>query len=240
MLRFYIKIIFLTLVMCFGALVGTNPALCKQSHEEILMQKIRQHIDQNMLHPAESVRVEFLSALPSMDKLSGKITYSIESRPSEEYIGDTSFNVRIFSKGIFLKEEVVRVRIEVLREFVISTSTINRNSILSADDVSVQKKWVKRIPMNAISSLDEAIGKTIIVSIRPNAQITRTMLKEVMSVKKGKIVQVILDNGIMKIMMNGVAEEDGAEEAVVKVRNLNSNKIIYARVIGQARVQVDF
>jgi len=42
------------------------------------------------------------------------------------------------------------------------------------------------------------------------------------------------------MMMSGMAEEDGAEDAVVKVRNLNSNKIIYARVIGQSKVQIDF
>lgn len=240
MIRIYGKILLAVLVICSFTFIEPLPAFCKQNHEGTMMQKIRQHIDQNMLHATENVRIEFLSRLPEMGNLSGRITYSIESRTSEEYIGDTSFNVRIFANGIFLKEETVRVRIEVLREFVVSLNSLERNKILSSDDVAVQKKWVKRIPMNAVSSLDEVIGKTIIVGIRPNAQITRNMLKEVMPVKKGKMVQVILDNGIMKIIMSGVAEEDGAEDAMVKVRNLNSNKIIYARVIGQSKVQVDF
>lgn len=240
MFRINVKILFLTLMICAGALIGPSSVFCKQSHEEMLMQKIRQHIDNNMLHPAENVRIEFLSKMPKVDILSGKITYGIESRTSEEYIGDTSFNVRIFANGIFLKEESVRVRIEVLREFVVSLDSIARDNVLSADNVTVQRKWVRRIPMNAVSSLDEAIGKTIIVSVRPNAQITRSMLKSVMPVKKGKMVQVLLDNGVMKMIMRGMAEEDGAEDSMVKVRNINSNKIIYARVVGQGIVQVDF
>ncbi len=234
------KMMIIALMICLVVLIGSAPAFCKQNHETMLMQKIREHIDQNMLHPAENVRIEFLSGIPKIEDVSGKITYSIESRASEEYIGDTAFNVRIFSNSVFLKEETVRVRIEVLRDFVVSLNTIAKNTVLTADEVTVQKKWVKRIPMNAISSLDDAVGKTIVVSIRPNALITRSMLREVKPVKKGRMVQVLLDNGAMRIIMSGLAEEDGADDAVVKVRNLNSNKIIYARVVGPSRVQIDF
>lgn len=234
------KMMLVALMICLVAFIGPAPVFCKQNHEDMLMQKIREHIDQNMLHPAENVRIEFLSGIPKIEDASGKITYSIESRASEEYIGDTAFNVRIFSNSVFLKEETVRVRIEVLRDFVVSLNTIAKNTVLTADDVTVQKKWVKRIPMNSISSMDDAVGKTIIVSIRPNALITRSMLRDVKPVKKGRMVQVILDNGAMRIIMSGLAEEDGADDAVVKVRNLNSNKIIYARVVGPSRVQVDF
>lgn len=240
MMRICGKWLFLTLMIGFFALMKAVPAVSGNNQESVMMQKIREHIEQNMLHPAENVRIEFLSKMPSLDNSSGKITYSIESRTTEEYIGDTVFNVRIFANGIYLKEESVRVRIEVLRDFVVSLNTIAKNSVLSEDNVTVQKKWVRRIPMNSITSLDEAVGKIITVSIRPNAQITRSMLKEVKAVRKGRMVQVLLDNGVMRIVMNGLAEEDGADDTVVKVRNLSSNKIIYARVIGPSKVQVDF
>ncbi len=233
-------VLLIALLICSVGLIEPVSVFCKQNQQNMLMQKIREHIDQNTLHPAENVRIEFLSGLPKIDEASGKITFSIENRASEEYIGDTAFNVRIFSNGVFLREETVRVRIEVQRDFVVSLNTIAKNTVLSADEVTVQKKWVKRIPMNAISSLDDVIGKTIIVSIRPNAHITRSMLREVKSVKKGRMVQVVLDNGAMKIIMSGLAEEDGADDAFVKVRNLSSNKIIYARVVGPSKVQIDF
>jgi flagella basal body P-ring formation protein FlgA len=44
----------------------------------------------------------------------------------------------------------------------------------------------------------------------------------------------------MKITTTGLSEEDGAEGSTIKVRNLTSNKIIYARVIGDAKVRIDF
>lgn len=240
MFRLKEKILFLVLTICFLALIGPSSAFCKQDDEKILMREITQYIQNNMPWPAESVRIEFLSGLPKIQKAKGEMKLHIESRPREEHIGDTSFNVRIFINDIFFKEVPVRVRIEVLQEFVVSLKSIPRDSILSENDVTLRKKWVKHIPMNALSSLDEALGKIIIVTVRPNTQIVRSMIKEVMPVKKGKMVQVILDNGAMKMMMSGIAEEDGAEDTLVKVRNLSSNKVIYARVVGQAKVQVDY
>jgi flagella basal body P-ring formation protein FlgA len=61
-----------------------------------------------------------------------------------------------------------------------------------------------------------------------------------MAVKRGKLVQIFLDSGYMKITTTGLSEEDGAEGSTIKVRNLTSNKIIYARVIGDAKVRIDF
>ena len=54
------------------------------------------------------------------------------------------------------------------------------------------------------------------------------------------MVQVILESGAINITTMGLSEEDGAEGSFVRVRNVSSNKIIYARVIGDSRVKVDF
>ncbi len=148
--------------------------------------------------------------------------------------------MRIFQDGVFFKEETVRVRIEVLREFVISTNNLGKDTIITDNDISLQKKWVRSIPINSISLWKKQLVRSICVSIRPNTEITRNMLKEVMPVKRGKMVHIILDNEMMEITTMGLSEEDGAEGAMVRVRNITSSKIIYARVIGQAKVKVDF
>lgn len=240
MYRTNAKFKLLALMICVFAFAWASQALGKAGDEQALMQSIRQHIGQNMLWPSTNIRMEFPWGVPKLDDLAGKVTFSVESRSREECIGDTAFTVRIFAKGIFVREETVRVRIEVLRDFVVSSNTIAKDSILTNGDVTIQSKWVKSIPMQTVSALDDVLGKTIAVSVRPHTQITRTMLKDLKPVKKGKMVQVILDNGAMKMMMSGIAEEDGAEDSVVRIRNVSSNKIIYARVVGHGKVQVDF
>jgi flagella basal body P-ring formation protein FlgA len=243
MLNNIINKIFIIFIVCLLIALVKSNAFCGQKdilNQDILGKTITEHIEKNMPWPADSARIELLSRLPEITVDKGRLSFKVESRAREDYLGDTSFTVRIFQNDVFFKEETVRIRIEVLREFVVSTNNLGRDTIITYNDISLQKKWVRSIPINVISALEEAIGKTICVSIRPNTEITRNMLKEVMPVKKGKMVHIVLDNGVMKIMTMGLSEEDGAEGALVKVRNITSSKIIYARVIGQAKVKVDF
>jgi flagella basal body P-ring formation protein FlgA len=223
--------------------LGETNAFCSPNdifNQKILAKTITEHIEKNMPWPADAARIELLSQLSAIVADKVGLSFKVSSRSREEYLGDTSFTVRIFQNDVFFKEETVRVRIEVLREFVVSTNNLGRDSVITANDISLQKKWVRAIPINVISDMEDAIGKIMCVSIRPNTEITRNMLKELMPVKKGKMVHIILDNGVMKIMAMGLSEEDGAEGSIVKVRNITSSKIIYARVIGQSKVKVDF
>ncbi len=240
MLRHLLKTFMVMSLIAAGLQVESSSVFGKENQNEMIMQKVRMHIEQNTSYDPEALRIEFLSELQKTPHLPEKSAYRIESRSHEEYIGDTSFNVRLLANNKLVKEESIRVRIEVLRDFVVSQKSIVPGQIISMDDVAVQKKWVRRIPLNSMSDTEEVIGKTIVANIRPNTLINRNMLREVMPVKKGKMVQVVLDNGVMRMLMNGVAEEDGAEDSLVKVRNLSSNKIFHARVIGPSKVQIDF
>lgn len=235
--------VFIFFFICLLIALGGTNAFCGQQetlNQEILAKAITEHIEKNMPWPADSARIEMLSQLSAVAADKAGLSFKVTSRPREEYLGDTSFMVRIFQNNVFFREEAVRVRIEVLRAFVVSTNNLGRDAIITAGDVSLQKKWVRVIPLNSVSALEDAAGKMMCVSIRPNTEITRDMLKERMPVRKGKMVHIILDNGMMKIMAMGLSEEDGTEGSIVKVRNIMSSKIIYARVVGQSVVRVDF
>lgn len=235
------KIVFLAVCLLVSVVPPSVVAREKANTDQnLVMQVIRQHVEKNSPWAPDAVRIEFLHSLPVLSGLTGKVSFRVESRSREEYIGDTTFKLRILQNNVFVKEESVRVRIEVLHEFVVSANSLGRNAILSADDLSVQSKWVRAIPLNVIHSTDDVIGKALASTVRPGMSITRNMLRDIPAVQRGKRVQVVLDNGMMTMVMNGLAEEDGAEDAMVRVRNLSSNKVIYARVVGQGRVQIDF
>lgn len=212
-----------------------NPAL----DQEQLNKAIGVHIEKNMPWPSGTMRYEILTSLPEFVLPKSKISWRVDIK-GNEYLGDTYFILKLYHKGVLLREETIKVRIEVLHESVVSVRNLGRDSIIGANDVAVQRKWVRSMPLNSISGKDEVVGKLLCVSIRPNAEITRSMLKEVTAVKRGKMVQIVLDSGAISISTVGLSEEDGAEGAFVRVRNVSSNKIIYARVVGESKVKVDF
>jgi len=66
------------------------------------------------------------------------------------------------------------------------------------------------------------------------------MLKEIPLVRKGKMVKIVFDNGSVHIVTVGLSEEDGVAGNVVRVKNITSNKIIYARVLSDSVVGIGF
>jgi flagella basal body P-ring formation protein FlgA len=66
------------------------------------------------------------------------------------------------------------------------------------------------------------------------------MLKSVPMVRRGGMVRIVLDKGLLRIMTIGQSEENGARNDFVKIRNVSSGKILYARVIDENTVKIDY
>ena len=226
------------MLMCLWT--GNTLASEKVIDQEKLNKAIGLNIENNMPWAQGSTRFEVLSPLPEIALPAGKISWKVQIKGNDNYLGNVYFVLKLYNKGVLFKEESIRVRIEVLREFVVSVKNLGRDSIIGADDVSLQKKWVRSIPFNSISNMDDVVGKLLCVSVCQNTEISRNMLKEITAVKRNKMVQIVLESGAINITTMGMAEEDGAEGSFVKVRNISSNKIIYARVVGESKVKVDF
>lgn len=236
------KIQFLVLCGFLLCLVAGNAYAVEKPliDQEMINKAIQVHIEKNMPWPAGFMRFEILSSLPEITIPLGKFHWKVDNKGNDDYLGDTYFVLKLYNNGVLFREESIKVRIEVLREYVVSVKSMGRDTIIGAGDVALQKKWVRSIPLNTISNLNEVVGKTLCMTIRPNAEILRNMIKEVTAVKRGKAVQIVLDSGAMNISTMGLSEEDGAEGSFVKVRNISSNKIIYAKVVGESKVRVDF
>jgi flagella basal body P-ring formation protein FlgA len=68
----------------------------------------------------------------------------------------------------------------------------------------------------------------------------QAMLKSAQMVRKGSIVKIMAENGSLLVTTIGLSEDNGGQGDIIKVKNLTSNKIVYAKVIDQALVRVDF
>jgi flagella basal body P-ring formation protein FlgA len=66
------------------------------------------------------------------------------------------------------------------------------------------------------------------------------MLRDVPLVKRGRLVKMFLSNGLINISTVGQIQEDGAMGSLVRVKNMTSQRVVYARVVGDSLVQVDF
>jgi flagellar basal body P-ring formation protein FlgA len=208
--------------------------------EKEIKDAVKSHVEENAPWPKDRIRVEFLAAISEAAIPAGSSTCQVRSRAGESYIGRTSFVVRFCKGDTFIREETVRVRIEVLTEVVVSTGSIARDAIIDPSDVMVKKKWLDTSSSGVVSDVGEVGGKKAATRINAGTEITKHMLRSVPVVKKGEVVRIVLESGPMMISAMGLCEQDGGAGDLIRVQNTSSKKTVFARVIGASLVKVDF
>ena len=221
-------------VVLFGSFSFADP-----SGQRPVQTAVLEYIEANMPWPQGTARIEFLSEEANANLSSKHMTIRIEPVGNSDFIGDVAFRVRFLDNGRLARMETVRTRIEVLRDHVLAARSLPAGTILTDADLRTVRKWVRRINPQSLIAAGEAVGKRLSAQARAGTEISSFMLKDAPLVRKGKIVKVVFDNGLMRIVTIGLPEEDGIAGAIVRIRNFTSNKIMYARVLGDSLVGIE-
>ena len=199
------------------------------------------YINENMPWPKGTVRTEFFSQISDVGLPAKDITYRVVSIRDEDFIGYSNFTIRFYNEEVFLKEKTVRVKLEVLRDMVVSTGYLARDTNISKDDVTLVKRWFDRISPGVVTDINDVLGKRLRTSIKqPNTIITRNMLREPVMVKRGNLVRIVLEKGPLRITTMGLSKQNGAFGDIIKVKNISSKNVIYAKVMEDSLVHVEF
>lgn len=201
---------------------------------------VKKYIEANMPWQQGSMRVDFLGRIQDVSLQGEKISYEVKSIREESYIGDSTFTVVVSDEGTLLREIPVRVRMEVAIEVVVSTKYLHRDSEIGQGDIKLVRKWFTQMPVHVVTNMEDALGKRLYSDVMQNSEIKRNMLKSIKTIKRGKIVKVVLESGPMMIMTFGLCEEDGSRGDFIRVRNTSSNKTIYARIVDDSSVMIEY
>jgi len=201
---------------------------------------VKDFIKTNMPWQQDSMRIDFLGRISDLHVQGEKISCKVRSGQDEAYIGDSIFTVGVYDDGTLLREERVHVRMEVAMDVVMSTKYLIRDKEIDSDSVKLVRKWFNQMPVYAVTEIEDVVGKQLYSDARPNMEIKRNILKAVKTMKRGKMVRMILESGPMMIVTYGLCEEDGSRGDYVRIRNTASNKTVYARVMDDSSVRVEF
>jgi len=231
----------IALAACLVLLAG-NPSAAAAGviRGETIEEAIRAYVAKNIFQTGRDTRIDFPGGISDVTLEGKDLTWQVQSRRNEDFFGNTSFSVRFYDDGRLLDEKIIKARLEVLMHVVVSSRSLGRDTFITPDDVRVMARWFTRPPRNIVSSLDGVVGKKLRTGVRPNTEITRNRLEDVPAVMKGKPVKIVVDNGLMGITTIGISEQDGMHGELVKVKNASSHKTIYARVVDNSLVKVEF
>jgi flagella basal body P-ring formation protein FlgA len=203
--------------------------------------EVRRYIEKNMPWSIDEAKIEFTGQIPDISNLQEKgLQVDIEKSGAGEYVGEVPIIVRLADKKGQRRSFTVHTRIEAARDIVVAGEALEYGRILTAADVRVKKKWVRRIDPKLVASSDQVEGKRLAANIPVGGEITTYVLKEPKLVKRGGVVRLQLERGAIFISTLAICEEDGVRGALVRIKNMSSNRIVYAKVKGENHVVIDF
>ena len=169
--------------------------------------------------------------MPMCDK---ELTATLES-PAQP-IGRVTVKVRC--EGASPWTVFVPAQVKLFRDVVVITRPLKRTAIIDFDDVALRERDISLINQGYLTSLDQALGQRLTRPMVTDQVITLVHLEQAEVIRKGDQVVISASSGGLNVRMPGEALSNGSMSEQIRVKNLNSNRVIKARVTAPGQVEV--
>lgn len=132
----------------------------------------------------------------------------------------------------------VPVRLTVFQPVVVTTRAMPRDSVLTADDISLAERDTGALDYGFLSAARDAVGQRLRRPLAAGDAVSPGHLEMPALVKRGQQVTLVARNGGLNIRQSGVAQEDGVRGQVIGVRNDSSGREVEAIVRSARSVEV--
>lgn len=206
---------------------------------DVLLQRGEEYIRENMPWEENEALILPLRSPNPIDVSVGEVTFEVAPLSSDNFIGQTRYNVIVSVNGMVAKSVDVFFKITVFKKVLVAMQKIERGEMLTPDNVKLVKREVKASTQDAISKPELALGMIARRTIAEQKIIKEAYLSMPVLVQARNAVKMIVQSGPMTITSLGVAMENGSLGQFVRVQNIDSKKVVYGRVVGFRQVLLD-
>jgi len=132
----------------------------------------------------------------------------------------------------------VPAQVRLLRNVVVMTRPLKRESMIDEGDVALRERDVGTLGPGYLTQLDQAVGMKLVRPMVLDQVLTQVQLEQAEVIRKGDHVVIIARSGSLSVRMPGEALSKGGMQEQIRVRNLNSKRVVKARVTGPGQVEV--
>ncbi|MGJ7517387.1 flagellar basal body P-ring formation chaperone FlgA [Pseudomonas baetica] len=169
--------------------------------------------------------------MPMCDK---ELTASLES-PAKP-LGRVTVKVRC--EGSSPWTVFVPAQVRLFRDVVTTSRPLRRAGIVEPEDVILRERDISAISQGYLTSLDQAIGQRLTRPMVADQVITLVHLEQAEVIRKGDQVVITARSGTLSVRMPGEALANGGMSEQIRVKNLNSQRVIKAQVTAPGQVEV--
>jgi flagella basal body P-ring formation protein FlgA len=151
-------------------------------------------------------------------------------------MGNTTIGIRCSDEGGW--SIYVSAKIDVFGPVLVARQPIPRGTPLREGDLELVERNLSNLPYGYYSDPQPVVDQLAKRTIAAATVVTPSMLKAPKLVKRGELVSVIAETGVLKIRTRGKALGDGKAGDLVRVRTEGSRRVIDGVVMSAGVVKV--
>lgn len=201
---------------------------------------VRGFVRQNLSDMRTQTTISGIRVPPKLVLPAGRVRYEVARGPGAGMIGTFPVGVTFRVNESYEKKVWATVTVDALVEAVVTVRALGRYQPITADDIAVRQIDMSDLPANVISDPDEIIGKRTRRAIHSNHVLSSDLVELPPLVKRGDLVTIVARFNGLKITTLGQVKKKGRQGERIPVVNMDSQKVIFARVLDANTVAVDF
>ncbi len=196
---------------------------------------------ENAPWPEQDLNVaHFISRPEYVTVPAGNLGYRVQKKPKTAHLGRKIVSVTLLVDGKDYGQVKMSGDLQLFGNVICTNKRLSRNSILSEDDISLVRQNISMLDSGLIQDPQKAIGKKIRSSLRAGAILYSQLLESPPLVKRGDLVTIIAQSQSLRVTVPGEVRNTGALGDLVRVKNLQSRREVYAKVLGTGIVETEF
>lgn len=161
----------------------------------------------------------------------------VETQGNSELRGRVNLKVSCLDKNWFI---YLSANIDYYLSVVVARTDLQRRAQLSAAMLNLTEVDVSRVRGDYFTSLDQVQGATLRNRVRAGDVISSKNLLITDAVNRNEQISITATNGTLSVRMRGEALDSGKVGDQVRVKNLQSGRVIRALVVGRGKVEVRY
>lgn len=207
-----------------------------QSHTGI-SHAVKSFVSQQRV-PLKNIQVKITSLNKQLRLAQCSQSLQVNMAPGAKLMGNSSFSVSCSAPQQWKIHVAAHIDGEV--DALVARYPIPRGTQISEEDLDFVLRRYSQLNHGYYNSAKMLKHKEAKRNIRAGQVLTPNLVKAQKLVLRGQHITIVAQNGGLNLRVKGKALMDGQKGQTIKVKNLNSKKLIYARVISAGMVKVNF
>jgi flagella basal body P-ring formation protein FlgA len=207
---------------------------------ERIEQIVKAFIQQQFAGKGQTVRIKEIRGAEPVLLPKGSLSHQVAAPRNTALSGSLPLTVTLKINDEVEKRMTVTAVVEVLVHAVVTTRPLGRFKPIEESDVEVRPVDVSGLPSDYIADPEAVLGKRTRRLLDANTVLRPDLVESQPIVKRGDRVRIIVESAGMRITAVGEVKQKGCVGERIPVANLDSNKVIQARVVDTQTVKIDF